>query len=267
MAGAPVTPTFGAVTSNHLLPRHAASPVERFVAYYRVSTQQQRKSGLGLEAQQKLVRDYLRARAGEAIAEFTEIESGRNSARGELAKALWRCRVFGATLLIARLDRLARSVTLIASLLESEVRFVVADMPLANRFTLHILAAVAEYESKLKSERLKGAYAIARAKGRKFGNSRRFTREDTQKGLAGSKHRRQQKATAFARDILPELRRLKAEGESCNGIARRLTEMGIVSPGGGDKWNSRTVEEMFRRLAEPAPRPHIRRRTAKRLSS
>jgi DNA invertase Pin-like site-specific DNA recombinase len=115
------------------------------VAYYRVSTRQQARSGLGLLAQQDAIRRYVAANRCKVLAELTEVESGRDNGRSKLAEALWFCRVYNAKLVIARLDRLARSTAMIASLMKSGVDFVAADMPLANRFTMHILAAVAEY--------------------------------------------------------------------------------------------------------------------------
>ena len=115
------------------------------VAYYRVSTRQKNRSGLGLMAQYDAVHRYLSTYPGRLLAELTEVESGRKSGRPKLKEALWLCRVYRAKLVIARLDRLARSVALIADLVESDVDFVAVDIPLANRFTIHILAAVAEY--------------------------------------------------------------------------------------------------------------------------
>jgi DNA invertase Pin-like site-specific DNA recombinase len=140
------------------------------VAYYRVSTLQQARSGLGLLAQQDAVRRYVSANRCKVVAELTEVESGQDNGRPKLAEALWFCRVYDARLVIARLDRLARSTAMIAGLMKSGVDFVAADMPLANRFTIHILAAVAEYEARLISERTKAAFATAKARGRKFGN-------------------------------------------------------------------------------------------------
>ena len=140
------------------------------VVYYRVSTEQQKRSGLGLMAQHNAVRRYLEANPGTVVAELTEIESGRKDNRPVVKEALWLCRVYDARLIVARLDRLARSTAMIAGLMDSGVDFVAADMPLANRFTIHILAAVAEYEARLISERTKAAFAAAKARGRKFGN-------------------------------------------------------------------------------------------------
>ena len=145
----------------------SAQPV---IAYYRVSTRQQARSGLGLPGQQDAVRRYVAANGCKVLAELTEVESGRDSGRPKLAEALWFCRVYDAKLVIARLDRLARSTAMIAGLMKSGVDFVAADMPLANRFTIHILAAVAEYEARLISERTKAAFAAPKARGRKLGN-------------------------------------------------------------------------------------------------
>jgi DNA invertase Pin-like site-specific DNA recombinase len=113
----------------------------KFVAYYRVSTQRQGRSGLGLDAQRKAVADHLNGGHWRIVAEFTEIESGKRSDRPKLAEALKACRVLGATLIIAKLDRLARNVHFISGLMESGVEFTAVDFPQANRLTVHILAA------------------------------------------------------------------------------------------------------------------------------
>ena len=117
------------------------------IAYYRVSTQGQGRSGLGLEAQQAAVRNYLDGGAGQLVGEFTEIESGHKNERPELPKALALCKKHQATLVIARLDRLARNVHFISGLMETNVRFVACDMPEATPFILHIYAAAAQEET------------------------------------------------------------------------------------------------------------------------
>jgi DNA invertase Pin-like site-specific DNA recombinase len=142
----------------------------KFVAYYRVSTDKQGKSGLGLDAQQEAVNNHLAHCGGETIACFTEVESGKNNNRIELEKALRKCRLTGATLIIARLDRLSRNATFLMSLMDSKVKFVCADMPEANNFTVQILAVMAQYESKLISERTRAALQAAKARGVKLGN-------------------------------------------------------------------------------------------------
>lgn len=134
-----------------------------YVSYCRVSASSQGRSGLGLEGQQMAVREFLAANPGRFIAELTEVDSGRKNNRPKLNEALRLCRVYDSTLVVARLDRLARNVTLIARLMESGADFVAADLPEANRFTLHMLAAVAEYESTLISERVKAACAAAKS--------------------------------------------------------------------------------------------------------
>ena len=137
----------------------------KYLAYYRVSTNRQGQSGLGLEAQQDAVRKYLALHDANLSGEFTEIESGRKSKRPMLSKALDACRERGAILLIAKLDRLARNVHFISGLLEANVRFVAVDMPNADRFMLHVYAAMAEEEARRISERTKQALQAAKARG------------------------------------------------------------------------------------------------------
>ena len=123
----------------------------KFVAYFRVSTDKQGKSGLGLEAQQKSVLDYLDGGRWSLVAEFTEIESGKRNDRPELEKALAACKKQKAKLVIAKLDRLSRNLAFIAALMDSGVEFVAVDNPHANKLTVHILAAVAQHEREIIS--------------------------------------------------------------------------------------------------------------------
>lgn len=146
----------------------------KFVAYYRVSTQRQGRSGLGLEAQQAALRAYLNGSEWKMLTEFTEVESGKRNDRAALAKALALCRVHRATLLVAKLDRLARNVAFISALMESGVEFSAVDFPQANRLTVHVLAAVAEHEATTISERTRAALAAAKARGTKLGGLRAF---------------------------------------------------------------------------------------------
>src|SRR5690348_9040720 len=143
-----------------------------FVAYYRVSTQGQGNSGLGLDAQRAAVHAHVQQVGGGLIGEFTEIESGALDERTELNLALKQCRSQKALLVIAKLDRLARSVHFIAQLLNSGVEFVAADMPHANKLTIHIIAAVAEYEREVIAQRTKAALAAAKLRGVRLGNPR-----------------------------------------------------------------------------------------------
>ena len=140
-----------------------------FIAYYRVSTDRQGASGLGLAAQREAVARFIGT--GPLVAEYTEIESGKQHAnRPQLLTALAECRKRRAVLLIARLDRLARNVAFIANLMESGVDFVAVDMPQATRLTIHILAAVAEHEREMISTRTKAALAEAKRRGTRLGN-------------------------------------------------------------------------------------------------
>lgn len=143
-----------------------------FIAYYRVSTDRQRASGLRLDAQRQAVADYLSG-GGDLLAEHTEIESGkRHTNRPQLLAALDECRRRRAVLLIARLDRLARNVALISALMESGADFVAVDMPQASKLPIHIMAAVAEHDRELISQRTKAALATAKKRGAKLGNPR-----------------------------------------------------------------------------------------------
>ena len=216
----------------------SAQPV---IAYYRVSTRQQARSGLGLLAQQDAVRRYVAANRCKVLAELTEVESGRDSGRPKLAEALWFCRVYDAKLVIARLDRLARSTAMIAGLMKSGVDFVAADMPLANCFTIHILAAVAEYEARLISERTKAAFAAAKARGRKFGNPDPSTHRFSDAARKAQVRAIREKAKTRALDYLPLLCELRDRGETIHGIALQLTAMGIETPRRRMIWRDRMV--------------------------
>jgi len=210
------------------------------VAYYRVSTRQQKRSGLGLEAQRLSVRAYIKACPGKLIAELTEVESGTKDDRPIIKEALWRCRVYGAKLVVARLDRLARSAALIASLLESGVDFVAADMPMANRFTIHILAAVAEYEARLTSERTRAAFAAAKARGKPIINSNHNAKLSPAAFEAAIRVRRE-RSKARALEYAPLFCVLRDKGESIAGIAAQLTLMGIEPPPHCRRWYPRTT--------------------------
>jgi len=206
-----------------------------FVAYYRVSTERQRISGLGLEAQREAVARH--AAGGQIVAEFTETESGkRHTNRPQLLAALAECRKRRAVLLIARLDRLARNVAFIANLMESGVDFIACDMPQANRLTIHILAAVAEHEREMISQRTKAALAAAKARGVQLGNPR----------LAQA--REQARASHHARRPAPEvlsvMKDWQSQGASFREIARRLNRLNI-RPGRGREWYGTSVKGLL----------------------
>lgn len=209
----------------------------RFVAYYRVSTTQQGLSGLGLEAQQAAVRSYLNGGNWELLGEFTEIESGRRKNRPQLETALAMCRKQKATLVIAKLDRLARNLHFISGLMEAKIDFVAVDMPTANRLTVQILAAVAEEEARAISARTKAALASAKARGVKLGSHGAI--------LGAQNHA---KATKTAQDLLPVLAELKAAGiATVRGIATALNSRGIPTPS-GKRWHSTSVHRLLGRV-------------------
>src|SRR3954470_682484 len=160
----------------------------RTVAYYRVSTDKQGRSGLGLDAQREAVRAFLDGKGWPPVAEFVEVESGKRKDRPKLTEAMAACRLYGATLVIAKLDRLARNVAFVSALMESGVEFVAADFPQANRLTIHILAAVAEHEAEMVSKRTKDALAAAKARGQRLGGFKGYKPSDAdRKAAAGAK--------------------------------------------------------------------------------
>lgn len=214
----------------------------RFIAYYRVSTQGQGRSGLGLEAQQKAVRDYLNGGHWKLVDEFTEVESGKRSDRPKLAEAMRAAKRHKATLVIAKLDRLARSVAFISKIMEGDIEFVAVDMPLANRLTVHILAAVAEHEREMISQRTKSALAVAKARGTVLGNQ-------TNIGLAQKNSRavRSGAAKQFVLNSLPIIKEVQATGlKSLTGIAGALNARGVRSPRGG-VWHPTQVKRVLER--------------------
>ena len=141
---------------------------QKYVAYLRVSTQKQGYSGLGLEAQREIIRNHLHDTT--PVAEFVEVESGRKSDRPTLKEALALCRKDGATLIVAKLDRLARSVSFLSNLLESDVDIVFCDFPQANKMVLHIISAISQYEAELIAARTKASLQAKKARGFKLGN-------------------------------------------------------------------------------------------------
>jgi DNA invertase Pin-like site-specific DNA recombinase len=212
---------------------------DTFISYIRVSTQRQGESGLGLEAQRAATERYLTGIGGTALREFTEVESGKRSDRPELHRALRACKETGAILLIAKLDRLARNVAVIANLLESGVRFVAVDMPNADRFMLHVYAAMAEEEGRRISERTRAALASAKARGVKLGR----TAEKLAKANRDA-------ADHFAAQVGPMICDMRErERLTLQGVAERLNKMRIA-PARGDKWHTSAVHRVQHRYMD-----------------
>lgn len=216
-------------------------PALKFIAYYRVSTKRQGISGLGLDAQKGAVAGYLAEVHGQLVAEFCEIEHGtrRGNNRPVLAEAMKQCRIHRATLIIAKLDRLARSVHFVSGLMESGVEFVACDYPTANRLTIHIIAAMAEHEAQLISERTKVALAAAKRRGTILGGARDSS--TCRKGAKQSGKVRAEHAQRRAADLLPVIAAIKAEGStSLHQIAAGLNQRGIPAARGG-MWSATQV--------------------------
>ena len=217
----------------------------KFVSYLRVSTQEQGKSGLGLEAQRQAVAEYLNGGDWHLCGEFVEVESGKRNDRPKLAEALALAKASGATLVIAKLDRLARNVAFIANLLEAGVEVVACDMPTANKFMLHVMAAVAEQEAKAISDRTKAALAAAKARGAALGWSMPSRQADQQKATQRSLKARQASAARHAQNIMPLITAIQTSGiRTLAGIARELNARGATSPRGG-RWYASTVQRLL----------------------
>lgn len=213
----------------------------RFVAYYRVSTDKQGQSGLGLDAQRKAVMDYLNGGAWELVAEYTEVESGKRANRPQLEKALEACRRQKAKLVIAKLDRLSRNLAFIATLMDSGVEFVAVDNPHANKLTVHILAAVAQHEREMISERTKVALQAAKARGKRLGNPRIVA------AAAIGREALKVANGAYAANVLPIIREIRAAGaKSANTIAAKLNERKVPTRRGG-RWSHVQVGALLAR--------------------
>lgn len=217
----------------------------RFVSYLRVSTTQQGASGLGLEAQRASVAAHLNGGRWDLLQEVVEVESGKRSDRPKLAEALRLCRQKKATLIIAKLDRLARNVHFISGLMESGVEFVAVDMPQANKFTVHIMAAVAENEAEAISARTKAALA---ASAKKLGG-RRVTAERFAEIREQGRDARKHTADTFAAQLMRSIREIRADGaESLREIAAELNSRGIDTPRGGE-WSAVQVKRVLDRAS------------------
>ena len=212
----------------------------KFISYLRVSTDRQGRSGLGEGAQRDAVARFLNGGSWTLLAEYVEVETGKGSnaldRRPALKAALDQARKARATLVIAKLDRLARNVAFISALMEAKVEFIAVDMPDANRLTLHIMAAFAEHEARMISERTKAALAVAKARG-------------TVLGAHGRVLAVQHKAEAVERlgVVAVALAGMKAQGLTVRQIAAAMNDRAVPSPG-GTAWHSTTVQRALVRL-------------------
>lgn len=218
----------------------------KFVTYFRVSTQRQGVSGLGMDAQRESVRQFLNGGSWDVVGEFVEVESGRKTdeQRPQLAAALAECKKHGAKLLVAKLDRLARSVHFVSGLMKAGVKFVAVDLPEANDLTIHLMAAFAEHEAKRISERTRDALAAAKARGVVLGTA----------GTANLKPNiaeRQAAANAYADKLAPTIAAYSASGMTQRDMVKALNDSGARSAHGG-LWSLVQLQRIIARLKASA---------------
>ena len=220
--------------------------MKKIIGYLRVSTTKQGIDGLGMAAQEAAVLKYVEAN-GTLVAMYAEVETGKRAHlenRPELRKALAHAKRAKATLVVAKLDRLSRSVAVTSALHESGVDFIACDNPSANRLTIQILAAVAEGEARAISERTKSALAAAKARGTLLGASRpecrNLTPEAGVRGAARSATVRRERALEMYEDLLPEISAMRAEGKTLRAIATTLNEQGYTTSRGA-AWSATQV--------------------------
>ena len=226
------------------------APSQRFVAYERVSTARQGRSGLGLEAQRKAIDDFATSRGADVLARFTEVESGRKNERPELAKALTLAKLTGATLVIAKLDRLSRNAAFLLTLRDSGARFLACDMPEANDLTVGIMSLVAQQEREAISRRTKEALAAAKARGVKLGNPNGAAAlRRAGEGGQALRETVTRNAEDFTVGLVPVVAELQREGiTTLRGISNVLNERGMLTRRGG-RWHVSNVRNLLERLA------------------
>lgn len=214
--------------------------MKKAIPYYRVSTERQGISGLGLEAQEHALKSYANAFEFELLPPFIEVESGRNKKRPILLLALEACKKHKATLLIAKIDRLARNMAFISALMESDVEFIAVDNPNANKLVVHIMAAFAEYESDQISLRTKAALAVAKSRGIVLGRYGATVLAQRNKAVANS----------FAFKMQPIIEKLEKQGyKTVRGITKILNRKKVKTfKGENATWHLRTVHTLLKRI-------------------
>jgi len=235
-----------------------APPLPRFVSYLRVSTDGQGRSGLGLEAQRQAVAAHVAQAGGELVAEFREVESGNRADRPQLAAALASCRTRRALLVIAKLDRLARNARFLLSVVEGggEAGVVFCDLPTVpagpiGKFLVTQMAAVAELEAGLTSQRTKVALAVAKARGVRLGNPNSVPA--TPAMAAAARAARSRQVTDRAADVLAVVRQVQAEGaRSLRTIAAELRARGVLTPTGKVNWSAEQLRRLLARSGAAA---------------
>lgn len=221
----------------------------KFVAYYRVSTTKQGINGLGMDAQRDAVAKYLNGGDWKLIAEFAEVESGKRNNRQEMEKAIALCRKEGATLLIAKLDRLARNAAFLLNLRDSGVDFIATDMPHADKFTVGIMALVAEKERDMISQRTRDGLAAAKRRGIKLGNPR------PAQALKIAQRANLARADAYAKNLLRVIEEIRAAHvTTLRKTAQCLNARGFKTPN-GNAFMAQSVRNLLERIAVAAAAP------------
>lgn len=214
----------------------------KYVAYYRVSTERQGRTGLGLEAQRQAVEAFI---GGEPAHEFTEVESGKHNDRPELARAMDLAELIGATLIVAKLDRLSRDAEFLLKMQRAGVPILFADMPQADKLVIGVMAMLAEWEREQISKRTKAALKVAKERGRNVGGDRGNLSEVRATGTANSAKRRTETARARARKVAPHIAEAKAAGHvSTRAIASYLNAKGIRTVRGSE-WRAGSVARVM----------------------
>lgn len=215
--------------------------MKKAITYYRVSTKDQGLTGLGLDAQQKAVQDFVRRNDLQLVAEFREIESGRDNKRPVLKKALRKCEAENAILTIATLDRLSRNLAFITALMETKAKFLIADMPHADKFLIHIMGAVAQFQADQTSRNTRAALAAAKAKG-------------VQLGVYGKNvlsRQNRQAADDFAARLQPVVQRYNEQGiKSVRRICKELNRRKVATYTGRSKWHATSVQNLLKRIRQ-----------------
>ncbi|NOJ48422.1 recombinase family protein [Bradyrhizobium archetypum] len=232
----------------------------KIVTYKRVSTSKQGRSGLGLGAQEAAIQDFARSRGARVISDYTEVESGKSNERPQLAAALHHAKVTGATLVIAKLDRLSRSASFTLTLRDSGVRFVCCDMPEANDLTIGVLAVVAQAEAQAISRRTKDALQVARKRIAETGQRghRRVKRLGNPNGAEALRRAKKGNRAATAqvsanadqraRDLAAVVQDIRAAGASTlAAIANELNSREMITPRGG-RWYPSSVANLLKRI-------------------
>jgi DNA invertase Pin-like site-specific DNA recombinase len=218
----------------------------KYVAYYRVSTVKQGKSGLGLDAQRKMVTDFVAINGGEIVKEYTEIESGKCADRPELTKAMKHASLVAGKLLVGKLDRLSRDLHFILSLQKSNIDFQVCDLPGCDSFTIHIYGALAQREREMIASRTKAGLAAAKARGVKLGTNN-LKPELIHAASAKGVQIRRQNADEFASRVTPVIEAMLAQGRSLRAVAGELDRLGVQTARGG-LWTATAVKNAIGRF-------------------